>query len=346
MAKSSLLAAASILATSMGSNAGVIIDDHFDDAIVTGWKSLGNSLLADHNITEEGSALTSEVIGTEANLNSNRGIISETSFNPLADAGRFTMTFEIVSQDGGEPGANGLFLGLTSSNDTFFRLDGVFSFGLVFYGLSTRTESQGGVSLIINDIGSGGPAANGLILDANPDSIDLTSFQDGCVATITADSTGWAFSVDGVNDFAGDPITISKSGTWADAGTDFDTVFNGAPAWFVLASNQGLPPIDTHTVVYDRIALTAGASSGSNLEITAIIPSLSGDEPTVTLGWNSIAGTDYAVDFSTDLTTDSWQEITDSLTADGENTEFIHELLPDFADLAAAGKVFYRIRKL
>lgn len=330
----------------MSAHAQVVIDDHFDDGTVTGWKSVGNILMADHNITEAESAITSEVVGTEANLNTNRGIVNETAFNPLADPSGFTMTFEIVSQDGGEPGANGLFLGLASSDETFFRSEGVFSFGLVFYGLATRTESQGGVSLVTNDVGSGGPVVNGIILDSNPDSIDLASFQDGCIATITADSMGWSFTVDEVTDLAGDPLTISNSGTWVDAGTDFVSVFDGATDWFVLATNQGLPSNNTHTVVYDRIALAAGGATGNDdLEIISIVPSLSGDEPTVSLEWNSTPGVEYAVDVSTDLTDENWAEITDSVLAEGDRTQYVHELLPGFADLLASGKAFYRIRR-
>ncbi|MEN8773445.1 MAG: hypothetical protein ABF382_07825 [Akkermansiaceae bacterium] len=334
-----------IFGLALGAPGETVIDDHFDDGEVTGWKSLGNTLLADHNISEEDSAITSEVVGTEANLNTNRGLVSEASFNPLADASGFTMTFEILSQDGGEPGANGLFLGLTSDDETFFRSEGIFSFGLVFYGFAPKTESQGGVSLITNDIGPGGPALNGLILDSNPDSIDLASFQDGCIATITADSTGWSFSVDEVTDFAGEPLTISKSGIWADANTDYASVFNGATDWFVLASNQGQPTNNIHTVVYDRIALATGGASGGDLEVTSIVPALSGEQPTVTLEWNSAPGVEYAVDVTADLTADNWAEVTDSVLSEGDTAQFVHELLPDFADLLAAGKAFYRIRR-
>ena len=85
---------------------GTLIDDHFDDELVTGWESIGNSLGATHNITESGTTLTSEVIATESNLNTNRGIINTTAFDPKADADGFTMTFEVTSQTGPEPGAN------------------------------------------------------------------------------------------------------------------------------------------------------------------------------------------------------------------------------------------------
>ena len=45
-----------------------IVDDDFDDGTVTGWASIGNSLGATHEITEEGSELTSVVVGTEAKI--------------------------------------------------------------------------------------------------------------------------------------------------------------------------------------------------------------------------------------------------------------------------------------
>jgi hypothetical protein len=246
----SLLAVAlstpSLLATS------IILDD-FDDNTVTGWSSLGNPLGADHNITESGSNLTSEVIANQANLNTHRGIVSDTSFNPAAEAG-FSATFVVTSQGALAPGANGMFLGLTNDNVTFFRTAGVNSFGLTFFGHGTRTNSVSGVSLVTNDIGAGGSATEGLIIDANPSSIQLASFQDGFTATLGADPAGWFFSVTGVNDTGGTPTTISESGTWADAGSDYATVFGGAN-WHALASNQGDPANNTHTLVLDSISL-------------------------------------------------------------------------------------------
>ena len=324
---------------------GTIIDDHFDDGTVTGWESIGNSLAATHHLTEGDSKLTSEVIGTDVNLNTNRGIVSTTSFDPAAEAGGFTMTFEVSSQAVLEPGANGMFLGLTSSNETFFRLDGVSTFGLVFFGLPARTDSAGGVSLVTDDIGDGGPAVEGLILDANPDSIELSSFQDGFSATVMANPEGWEFSVGGINDLGGTPITISKSGSWDEAGTDYASVFAAGDEWFVLASNQGLPPEANHTVVYDQISLRTGTGSGEDtFRITSIVPDLGGDEPAVTIVWNSVAGTDYAIEYSTDLGEESWAEITDSATGEGEQTEFVHEFLPSFPDLVGVERIFYRVR--
>ncbi|MDB4384008.1 sulfatase-like hydrolase/transferase [bacterium] len=235
--------------------AQVILDDHFDDNTVTGWSSLGNSLGATHNISESGTTISSAVVATQANLNTNRGIVSATSFDPVTTSDGFTLTFEVTQQSGGAPGANGLFLGLTSSDSIFFRTDGVFTFGLVFFGHSARTNSTNGVSLITNDIGNGGPATEGLILNASPNSIQLASLQDGFTAELTAEPAGWSFSITDINDTGGAPVTLSRNGTWAAAGTDYASIFGEAAQWRVLASNQGDPSINTHTVIYDRITL-------------------------------------------------------------------------------------------
>lgn len=323
-----------------------IIDDSFDDNVVTGWSSIGNILLADHTITEQGTLLTSTVVGTEANLNTHRGIVSDTSFDPADLSSGFTLTFEVASQGETDPGANGLFLGLTSSDETFFRTEGVLSFGFVFYGLPSRTDSDFGVSLVTNDIGAGGPAAEGLILSPNPNTIELASLQDGFTAVVTADPNGWTFSVEGVNDLTGQPGDLSKSGTWADAGTTYQEVFGGASEWFVLASNQGNPVSDTHTVVYDRIALTTGQPGTTPLAIKSIEPSLAGAEPSVTLTWDAVSGVEYALDVATDLSGNNWSEITDSLTTTGTEIEYTHQILPDFSDLLESSSVFYRVRQL
>ena len=333
-----------LLASSSVVSAGTIIDDDFDDGTVTGWESIGNSLAATHDFTESGSELTSVVVGTGANLNTNRGIISTAAFDPAADPGGFSMTFEVVSQGDTAPGANGLFLGATSSNTTFFRLDGVPNFGLVFFGHATRTLSNGGVSIVTNDIGNGGSAAQGLILDANPTSIELASLQDGFTATLGADPTGWSFSVAGINDLGGTPTTFEKTGTWAAAGMDFASVFGSTTEWYVLASNQGEPSDNTHTVVYDRITLSTGAPDADKFRIISITPDLIGDDPSVTLAWNSIPNTAYAIDFSTDLSEGTWAEITDSEPATGELTEYLHKLLPGYSELVGAERIYYRIR--
>lgn len=322
----------------------VLIDDHFDDNTVTGWASLGNTLGAIHAIIEEGTTLTSEVVATQSNLNTNRGIISDAFFNPLSDPSGFSMTFEVASQGVPGPGVNGLFLGLTTSNTLFFRTEGVSNFGLVFFGFESRTQSQGGVSLVTNDIGTGGSATEGLILDTNPFSIELSSFQDGFTAVVSADSTGWSFEVSDINGQDGLPTTITNSGTWADANTDFASVFGGEPAWFIIASNQGAVSSNTHTVVYDRIALTTGGTGESALQITSIEPNLEGEDPSVTLRWDSVSGANYAIDYSISLEADSWVEITDNIPASENLTEFTHAFLPGSPDLANEPQLFYRVR--
>lgn len=237
----------------------VVIDDHFDDGTVTGWSSLGNNLGATHNITESGTTLTSEVIATQPNQNTHRGIVSTTSFDPAAESGGFTMTFVVSSQGVPGPGANGMFLGATTGTTDpteFYRSVGVDSFGLSLFGHPVRTQSDGGVSLSTNDIGSGGSIVEGLLLDANPNSIQLASLQDGFTATLGADLTGWSFSVTGINDTGGTPTTIADSGTWAAAGSTFAAVFGGSTDWHALASNQGVPGTNSHTLVIDQISVS------------------------------------------------------------------------------------------
>ena len=250
---------AAILATALGACAAgqIIIDDDFDDDVITGWQSLGNTLGATHAITESGSLLTSNVVASQGNLNTHRGIVSTTAFDPVTDgAGGFSMTFVVSSQGSLAPGANGMFLGLTSSDSVFFRTSPTSSFGLTFFGHATRTQSNSGVSLVTDDLGTGGSTVEGLILDSNPNSIQLASFQDGFTATLHADPAGWSFEVSEINNSGGAPTTLSKSGTWAAAGTDYVSVFSASSSWRVLASNQGSPSNNTHTVVYNRITLS------------------------------------------------------------------------------------------
>jgi hypothetical protein len=239
-----------------------------------------------------------------------------------------------------------MFLGVTSSNTLFFRSDDVPNFGLVFYGHPTRTDSAGGVSLVTNDIGPGGPIANGgLLLDTNPNSIELASFQDGFTATVGADDSGWSFSVTDINDVAGTPTMFEKTGTWADAGTDYASVFGGAPDWYVLASNQGDPGLNTHTVVYDRITLEGGSSAGRpEFQITDVVRDLSpkAKDPTITVTWGSRPNRDYALFYSTDC--EVWNEINDSIPSDGDSTSYPHALLPDFGQLVDAPILFYRVQ--
>ena len=287
MLKIQNLATLLTVALATHSPAQVILDDHFDDNLVTGWQSLGNALGATHSITESGSLLTSNVVANQGNLNTHRGIVSTTTFDPVtAGSAGISMTFVVSSQGALAPGANGMFLGLTSSDSVFFRTTGTTSFGLTFFGHVTRTRSNNGVSLVTNDLGNGGSAVEGLILDANPNSIQLESFQDGFTATINLDPAGWSYTISDVNDSTGTPSTISKAGTWAAAGTDFASVFSGSTDWHVLASNQGDPSNNTHTVVYDRITLATETATDT-------------DRDGMTDNYETANGTDINIDDST-----------------------------------------------
>lgn len=234
-----------------------IIDDHFDDESSAPWSSLGNSLGANHTITEIGTTLRSEVVANQSNWNTHRGIVSQTTFDPTSLADGFRLIFEVDAQGPLMPGANGFFLGLTSSSTTFFRSNGVSSFGLTFFGNTARTRSNNGVSLVTDDIGNGGSATEGIILNANPNTIQLSSLQDGFTATIEATPSGWSFSINDINNPSGSPVLIEQSGTWAAAGTSYAQIFGSTSNWHVLASNQGDPTNNSHFVAIDRIVLEA-----------------------------------------------------------------------------------------
>ena len=83
-----------------------------------------------------------------------------------------------------------------------------------------------------------------------------------------------------------------------------------------------------------------GGSSLPDPEITAIAIDISSPDPSVTISWNSRPNRSYIVDYSIDLV--NWTEIDDSYPSGGENTEFIHNFLPDFPSLVESGQLFYR----
>jgi hypothetical protein len=60
---------------------------------------------------------------------------------------------------------------------------------------------------------------------------------------------------------------------------------------------------------------------------------------TSTLTWNSRPGATYALEFSNDLTEDSWVEIEDGISSQGEETTFIDTAIPP-----GPSKLFYRVR--
>ncbi len=243
------------LAATVGATS-VVIDDDFNDGVVTGWMGQGNTrTFSAHNISESGSVITSEVIPTQSDTY--RGIVSTTSFNPSAEAGGFTMSFLVASQGPPAPGANGTFIGAVGANTDFFRnLD---NFGLTFFGTDSRTGSGGGFGLIYGDNNGTNPSD---FVFGNSDAqgdVELASFQDGFSATIDANLSGWSYLITGLSNAAGTPATFSDSGTWTAAGTSFAALFAGDTSWFATGGSQGpgaAAGLPTHSIAFDRITVT------------------------------------------------------------------------------------------
>ena len=322
-------------------DAQTIIDDDFDAAEVSDWIGTGNTrTFSEHNITQAESVITSEVIATQSNTN--RSITSETSFEPSA-AGGFSITF-VVDNIGGQPGANGYFMGIVRDNDLFFRDATTKNFGLAFFGQDPRTGSVGGFGLIYGD--NNGSAPSDFLL-ANSDEqgdVDINSFSDGFTATIHVDPTGWSYEITGLSDAAASEKVFTDNGTWEEAGTDFATLFPESDTWFAIASLQ-VVAATTYTHSYDRITLVGGsnAGGGSGLQILSIEIDDQEVDPSATISWTSGANETYSLDYSTDLI--NWPEVEDSILSGGNTSEFALHFLPNYPELVGAPRVFFRIRK-
>lgn len=330
------VACAALAASSHGQ---IIIDDDFDGAEVSGWIGQGNVVaFSAQNITQADSVITSEVVATAANTN--RGIVSETSFEPAATGG-FSLSF-VVASVSRQPAANGYFIGLVRDNDVFHRDASTRNFGLAFYGQNPRTSSTGGFGLVYGD--NNGSGSSDFQLD-NSDAqgdVAIDSFLDGFTATISADPTGWSYEITGLVTADGTETVFAGSGSWADAGTDFATLFPAADTWFTMGALQ-VNVATTHTIGFDRITVVGAAGSGaSQFQILSVALDENKADPTTTITWTSRPNRTYSIDFSTDLA--SWSEIEDGVPSDGDTTEYVHSFLPAFPELVGAPSIYYRIR--
>ncbi|MGI9239424.1 MAG: hypothetical protein ACR2RV_01405 [Verrucomicrobiales bacterium] len=337
------LAVSGMVSLTLISMAGaqVIIDDDFDAAEVDGWIGQGNiRAFSEQSLSQAESVLTSEVVATETNTN--RGIVSESSFEPSATGG-FSLTFA-VDNVGGQPGANGYFIGLVRDNDQFFRDATTKNFGLAFFGQDARTGSLGGFGLIYGD--NNATASSDFQL-ANSDAegdVDINSFLDGFTATVSVGPDGWAYEITGLMDAVLTEKVFMGAGTWADAGTDFETLFPAGDAWFVMGSLQ-VVAATTYSIGFDRITLAGGSGGGGSSVFQILSVAYDGDEvdPTATLTWTSLPNRSYSVDVSTDL--GGWSEITDGVESGGETTEFAHRFMEAYPELIGAPRVHYRVRE-
>lgn len=265
----------------------ILIDDHFDDDEVTGWKSQGNSIAASHNLTETGTILSSEIIATQAN--SNRGTVSEFSFDPIASGG-FSVTF-VVDQVSQAPEVNGMFLGLVGDNSVFYRDGSTRNFGLSFFGLDARTNSQGGFGL---NFGDNFGAAGAQLRLTNGD-LQMSSLQDGFTATIAVDQLGWRLEITNVQNQAGIPVVIDQQGFWNEAQTSFEDLFATDSSWHLVTSNQRVAT-GSHRIDFDRIRLVAGGETPPEIIEIATLDK-------VLLRWKTIEGRRYRIEKSPDLET-------------------------------------------
>ena len=321
-------------------DAQIIIDDDFDAPEVSGWVGQGNTrTFSEQTITQADSVITSEVVATQSNTN--RGIVSETSFEPAATGG-FSLTF-VVDSVGGQPGANGYFIGIVRNNDQFFRDATTKNFGLAFFGQDPRTMSVGGFGFVYGD--NNGTAASDFLLgnsDAQGD-VDIGSFSDGFSATINVDPDGWSYEITGLLDAAATEVVFMATGTWAEAGTDFETLFPDGDTWFVMGSLQ-VVAVTTYTVAFDRITLSGGSGGGGSVfQILSVTNDNNEADPTATVTWTSRANRSYSLDVTTDMK--YWSEVTDGIESGGETTVFDHHFLIDFPELVGAPRVFYQVRE-
>lgn len=112
-----------------------------------------------------------------------------------------------------------------------------------------------------------------------------------------------------------------------------DLRFLGGIAYVALWDGA-LPPDEIQRLYQAGLV---GDFGGAPFDITAI--QFDDELGEVILTWNSRNGKTYAVDFSTDMTEGSWQELEDSIQSEGDSTRFTDE--PP-AGVAAA---FYRVRE-
>ncbi len=232
-----------------------LLFDDFDDDVpgtatvtgINGGVKVNKNSPAAVALSESGSQIVASVTGGSGN----GGIVTINSFDPTSVYG-FQARFDVASISRRPTFfGNGQFLGLMENNTSFFR--NVPNIGLVFFGKEERTKSEDGFSLVINESGTA-PNAN-ILSDQD---VELASYLDGFVASMTFTRDGWSYSIDGLNDTVGSPMQFMDSGAWSDPNfyaTHFDDSME-----YVIASAQKEPTrfnaaALTHT--YNSISITA-----------------------------------------------------------------------------------------
>ena len=118
---------------------------------------------------------------------------------------------------------------------------------------------------------------------------------------------------------------------------------DGNNFWFdgkiddVALFRTALSEAEIESIMASGVAGFIGAT-----ELFQMLPLVFGPEPgQITVSWTSQNGAKYALDRSSDMTTDSWEELDDDIDSTGEITTFL-----DTSPPAGAQRLYYRARRL
>ncbi|MEM7386241.1 MAG: LamG-like jellyroll fold domain-containing protein, partial [Verrucomicrobiota bacterium] len=224
--------------------------EEFDEGDITDrWVVQKNAVGTTEISQEDGFGIT-----VATTTNANGGLASLATFDPIAENIRVKFVVEDVSAN---PNANGFFVGVIEDNQVFHRTAN--NFGIGMFGQEARTMSAAGFGLVAGERNASN-AADFLLDDGD---CSLESFQDGFTVTITADTAGWAYELEGLQDPDGNDTVFANTGTWAEAGTSFEDLFGEDREWHVVTSCQSPGEIITR---FDRIEL-GPAKEASDPEI-------------------------------------------------------------------------------
>ncbi|VGO18845.1 sulfatase-like hydrolase/transferase [Pontiella sulfatireligans] len=209
-------------------------------------------------VAESGGMIT---VSAETESN-NSGIYSGTALN-LSNETFFTVSFIIDGVDGFNN--NGVFLGITEDNATFFR--NVDNFGVVI-GSSNYGDGSDDVFLVAND-GSGSPAIQATLLE----DIDTASLTDGFEVTFTVkDNETYSYAVSGISGTGlsigrGELTNITYAGQFDDADHVVASIqTSGQPRNLVVDRIEVTPSTPFHHFRDDQFVDTDGDSYSDEAE--------------------------------------------------------------------------------
>jgi len=195
----------------------ILIDDDFNGAgldigdaeSVNGGFTLVTNALAAAESTAAETGSNAEV-NTLGPWNSNTGIVSNASFDPLSEAALtegLTVKW-IVTSIGPDVHANG--------NTYVIQTDSVFFNTLPHIGLNFSGAQAGEDQVAVRYRDP--PRGIGRTIISTQRPYEPSSWQDGFTAEFTISQTGWSYKVTGLNDPTGIPTVYSESNTWVGSG--------------------------------------------------------------------------------------------------------------------------------